>query len=100
MTKGPLELVDTVHGLKIDLFVLGDGLLDRMQIERRMHVTIPGVSCIALRGGLDRWIRLRERPWCDAKDAQRESLVRARRRGHRFSEHQRVQDGVPVVVPL
>jgi hypothetical protein len=38
------NLVDTVHGLKVDLFVLGEGLLDRMQIERRMKVAIPGVA--------------------------------------------------------
>jgi hypothetical protein len=38
------NLVDTAHGLKVDLFVLGDGLLDRMQIERRMNVTIPGLA--------------------------------------------------------
>lgn len=37
------NLVDTAHGLKVDLFVLGDGLLDRMQIERRMRVTLPGM---------------------------------------------------------
>jgi hypothetical protein len=36
------NLVDTAHGLKVDLFVLGDGLLDRMQIERRQNVSIPG----------------------------------------------------------
>jgi hypothetical protein len=38
------DLIDTAHGLKVDLFVLGDGLLDRMQIERRIKITIP---CIA-----------------------------------------------------
>jgi hypothetical protein len=36
------NLVDTAHGLKVDLFVLGDGILDRMQIERRVPVAIPG----------------------------------------------------------
>jgi hypothetical protein len=36
------NLIDTNSGLKVDLFVLGEGLLDRMQIERRMNVTIPG----------------------------------------------------------
>jgi len=41
---GSFNLVDTAHGLKVDLFVLGDGLLDRMQIERRMSVTIPGLA--------------------------------------------------------
>jgi hypothetical protein len=38
------NLIDTAHGLKVDLFVLGEGLLDRMQIERRVSVTIPGVA--------------------------------------------------------
>jgi hypothetical protein len=38
------NLVDTAHGLKVDLCVLGEGLLDRMQIERRMNVTIPGLA--------------------------------------------------------
>jgi len=37
------SLVDTAHGLKVDVFVLGDGLLDRMQIERRVSVSIPGL---------------------------------------------------------
>jgi hypothetical protein len=37
------NLLDTAHGLKVDLFVLGEGLLDRMQIERRITVTIPGL---------------------------------------------------------
>lgn len=35
------NLIDTSHGLKVDLFVLGDGLLDRMQIERRMNIAVP-----------------------------------------------------------
>lgn len=38
------NLIDTTHGLKVDLFVLGQGLLDRMQIERRTAMTIPGVA--------------------------------------------------------
>ena len=38
------NLIDTAHGLKVDLFVLGEGLLDRMQIERRIKVMIPGVA--------------------------------------------------------
>ena len=57
MTKGPLDaahdaisahsafnLVDTAHGMKVALFVLGDGLLDPMQIERRIAVAIPGIA--------------------------------------------------------
>jgi hypothetical protein len=38
------NLIDTAHGLKVDLFVLGEGLLDRMQISRRINVAIPGVA--------------------------------------------------------
>jgi hypothetical protein len=34
--------VDTVNALKVDVFVLGDDLLDRMQIERRVLVELPG----------------------------------------------------------
>ncbi len=36
------NLLATELGLKIDLFVLGDGLLDRRQIERRVLVPVPG----------------------------------------------------------
>lgn len=36
------NLVDTASALKVDLFVVGDGLLDRMQIERRVLVQITG----------------------------------------------------------
>ena len=36
--------VDVEHGLKVDLFVLGGGILDRRQIERRVFVTVPGVE--------------------------------------------------------
>jgi hypothetical protein len=36
------NLVDEEHALKVDIFVLGDELLDRMQIERRVRVAIPG----------------------------------------------------------
>ena len=36
------NLVDTTSALKVDIFVLGDGLLDRMQLERRVLVEIPG----------------------------------------------------------
>lgn len=38
------NLIDTAHGLKVDLFVLGEGLLDRMQIERRVSVALPGLA--------------------------------------------------------
>lgn len=30
--------------MKVDLFVLGDSPLDRMQIERRMNIAIPGLA--------------------------------------------------------
>ena len=34
--QSSFTLVDTANALKVDIFVLGDGLLDRMQIERRV----------------------------------------------------------------
>lgn len=36
------HLLASEHALKVDLFVLGDGLLDRRQIERRVLVPLPG----------------------------------------------------------
>jgi hypothetical protein len=42
--RSSFNLIDTTHGLKVDLFVLGEGLLDRMQIARRIRITIPGVA--------------------------------------------------------
>lgn len=35
------NLLDTENALKVDLFVVGDDLLDRKQIERRVLVSIP-----------------------------------------------------------
>jgi hypothetical protein len=43
-SRSSFNLLDTANGLKIDLFVLGRGLLDRMQIERRMRLTIAGMD--------------------------------------------------------
>jgi hypothetical protein len=40
--RSSFNLVDTASALKVDLFVVGDGLLDRMQIERRVLVSLPG----------------------------------------------------------
>ncbi len=40
--QSSFNLVDTTNALKVDIFVLGDGLLDRMQIERRVLVDVPG----------------------------------------------------------
>lgn len=40
--QSSFNLVDTANALKVDIFVLGDGLLDRMQIERRVLVEVPG----------------------------------------------------------
>ena len=39
--RSSFNLIDTAHGLKVDLFVLGDSLLDRMQIERRVNIAVP-----------------------------------------------------------
>jgi hypothetical protein len=38
------NLVDTDAALKVDLFVVGDGLLDRLQMDRRIAVRIPGFA--------------------------------------------------------
>jgi len=43
-SNSSFNLIDATHGLKVDFFVLGDGLLDRMQIARRVTVSIPGVA--------------------------------------------------------
>ncbi|MGE0728427.1 MAG: hypothetical protein AB7O92_08395 [Acidimicrobiia bacterium] len=37
---GSFNLLHTTAAMKVDLFVLGDGLLDRNQIDRRIDVTI------------------------------------------------------------
>lgn len=39
-THGAFNLIDNEHGLKIDVFVLGDALLDRRQVERRLRVDL------------------------------------------------------------
>jgi hypothetical protein len=38
------NLVDTSIAFKIDLFVLGDNLLDRQQLTRRILVPVPGIT--------------------------------------------------------
>jgi hypothetical protein len=38
------NLLSTDQTFKIDFFVLGDGLLDRRQLERRVQVRIPGTG--------------------------------------------------------
>jgi hypothetical protein len=43
-THSSFNLVDTANALKVDLFVVGEGLLDRMQLERRVHVDLPGLT--------------------------------------------------------
>ena len=42
--RSSFNLVDTASALKVDLFVVGDGLLDRMQIERRVLVPVSGAA--------------------------------------------------------
>lgn len=39
---GSFNVVDTARGVKVDVFVLGDGVLDRNQILRRIPARIPG----------------------------------------------------------
>ena len=38
------NLIDTNISFKVDLFVLGDTLLDRRQLKRRLLVPVPGIS--------------------------------------------------------
>lgn len=38
------NLVDMAGTLKVDIFVLGDGLLDRMQMKRRVRFAVPGAA--------------------------------------------------------
>jgi hypothetical protein len=48
-THGSFNLLSAEGGMKVDLFVLGEGVLDRRQIGRRILVPVPGIS-----GGL--WV--------------------------------------------
>jgi len=41
-TRSSFNVLDLASGLKVDLFVLGEGLLDRRQITRRLSVDLPG----------------------------------------------------------
>jgi predicted nucleotidyltransferase len=43
-TSDSFNVLPRDGGLKVDLFVLGNDVLDRRQIERRVHVEIAGVS--------------------------------------------------------
>lgn len=43
-SRTSFNVLATERGLKADLFVLGDDLLDRRQIERRVVVSVPGTS--------------------------------------------------------
>lgn len=36
------NLIDTAIPFKVDIFVLGDSLLDRRQLERRIQIAVPG----------------------------------------------------------
>lgn len=57
------NLIDTTSTLKVDVFVVGDGLLDRNQIERRVHVDLPGQrGSIWVTSGEDQV--LRKLDWC------------------------------------
>lgn len=38
---GSFNVIDLLGGMKVDLFVLGEGILDRRQIERRFEITLP-----------------------------------------------------------
>lgn len=43
-TGGSFNLIPRSSPIKVDLFALGDGLLDRRQIERRVLVRLPSVE--------------------------------------------------------
>ena len=43
-THSAFNLVDRDRALKVDIFVLGDTLLDRMQLSRRILIAIPGTE--------------------------------------------------------
>ena len=43
-SRASFNVLATDHGLKADLFVLGDDLLDRRQIERRVLVLVSGAD--------------------------------------------------------
>lgn len=43
-THDSFNLVDTTIPFKVDVFVLGDGLLDRRQMERRVRIDVPGAQ--------------------------------------------------------
>lgn len=42
-THGSFNLLSAQGGMKVDLFVLGDDILDRRQIERRVNIPVPGI---------------------------------------------------------
>jgi len=42
-THSSFNVLDLDSSLKVDVFVLGDGLLDRMQIERRVRFEVSGI---------------------------------------------------------
>ena len=71
--QSSFNLVDTASALKVDLFVLGDGLLDRMQIERRVLVEVPGAP-----GGI----------WVTAAEDQVLRKLDWYRQGERVSDRQ------------
>lgn len=41
-THDSFNLIDTTIPFKVDIFVLGDALLDRRQMERRVLIAVPG----------------------------------------------------------
>ncbi|HKY13695.1 MAG TPA: hypothetical protein VJM33_02130 [Microthrixaceae bacterium] len=66
-TQQSFNLLDIEQGLKADLFVLGDGMIDQRQINRRVRVHLPGVP-------IDLWVTspedqvLRKLEWFRAGD--------------------------------
>jgi len=42
--RSSFNLIDPASAIKVDVFVLGDELLDRMQLQRRVRLRLPGVG--------------------------------------------------------
>lgn len=65
-TSGSFNLISDAHPIKVDLFVLGSGVLDRLQIERRQLVVLPG-------SGREVWVTLPEDQVLRKLDSYRQS---------------------------
>jgi hypothetical protein len=55
--KSAFNVLDTEHGLKVDIFVLGDGVLDRQQLARRVRTDIASGATIWVTAPEDQVLR-------------------------------------------